>query len=55
LARESRGSSVYDRIADASVHQLRDLACGDIARGLECTAARRAAFAGVPVRRTRAR
>jgi DNA-binding transcriptional ArsR family regulator len=35
LARESRGTSVYYRIADASVFALCDLVCGNIARQQE--------------------
>lgn len=44
VARESRGNAVYYRIADASVYQLCDLVCGNIARQLERTAVERAAF-----------
>jgi DNA-binding transcriptional ArsR family regulator len=35
VARESRGTSVYYRIADESVYALCDLVCGNIARQLE--------------------
>jgi len=45
VARESRGTSVYYRIADASVYALCDLVCGSIARQFERTAEARAAFA----------
>jgi DNA-binding transcriptional ArsR family regulator len=45
VARESRGTSVYYRIADASVFELCDLVCGNIARQMEQTATRRKAFA----------
>jgi len=38
VARESRGTSVYYRIADESVYALCDLVCGNIARQLERTA-----------------
>jgi DNA-binding transcriptional ArsR family regulator len=49
VARESRGTSVYYRIADESVFALCDLVCGNIARQMEDTAVRRKAFA--PARR----
>ena len=42
--RESRGTSVYYRIADASVYALCDLVCGSIARQLEQQAADRRSF-----------
>ena len=42
---ESRGTSVYYRIADESVYALCDLVCGSIARQFERTAAERTAFA----------
>ncbi|MBK7656912.1 MAG: helix-turn-helix transcriptional regulator [Betaproteobacteria bacterium] len=45
VARESRGTSVYYRIADESVYALCDLVCGNIARQMERTNANRAAFA----------
>ena len=45
LARESRGTAAYYRIADPSVYALCDLVCGNIARRLEATAPRREAFA----------
>ncbi len=44
VARESRGTSVYYRIADKSVYALCDLVCGNIARQLERTTRERAAF-----------
>jgi DNA-binding transcriptional ArsR family regulator len=44
VARESRGTSVYYRIADESVYALCDLVCGAIARQLERTAQESAAF-----------
>jgi DNA-binding transcriptional ArsR family regulator len=45
VERESRGTSVYYRIADDSVFALCDLVCGNIARQMEDTATRRKAFA----------
>jgi DNA-binding transcriptional ArsR family regulator len=39
VERESRGTSVYYRIADPSVYALCDLVCGNIARQLERRAA----------------
>jgi DNA-binding transcriptional ArsR family regulator len=44
VAREARGTSVYFRIADASVYQLCDLVCGSIARQFEKVASDQAAF-----------
>jgi DNA-binding transcriptional ArsR family regulator len=44
LVRESRGTSVYYRIADESVYALCDLVCGSIARQFEQTAQERQAF-----------
>ena len=44
VARESRGTSVYYRIADDSVYALCDLVCGSIARQFEQTARERQAF-----------
>ncbi len=46
VARDSRGTSVYYRIADASVYQLCDLVCGSLARKFEQAAVERALFAG---------
>ena len=45
VARESRGTSVYYRIADESVYALCDLVCANIARQLERSASGRRAFA----------
>ena len=44
VARESRGNSAYYSIADASIYQLCDLVCGNIARQYEQTARDRNAF-----------
>ena len=44
VARESRGTSVYYRIADESVYALCDLVCGNIGRQLERTAREREVF-----------
>ncbi len=44
VARESRGTSVYYRIADPSVYQLCDLVCGSLARQFERAASERALF-----------
>ena len=38
VVRESRGTSVYYRIADPSVYELCDVVCGNIARQVERTA-----------------
>ena len=46
VERESRGTSAYYKIADPSVFALCDLVCGNIARQLDRSAARRAAFTG---------
>jgi len=58
VVRESRGTSVYYRIADESVYALCDLVCGSIARKLERTANDRKAFvqasSGRVTRRARA-
>lgn len=45
VARESRGTAVYYRIADDSVYALCDLVCGSIARQLERSAQERKVFA----------
>jgi DNA-binding transcriptional ArsR family regulator len=45
VVRESRRNSAYYSIADASIYQLCELACGNIARRLEQTESQRAAFA----------
>lgn len=44
VARESRGTSVYYRMADESVYQLCDLVCGSLARQFERAASERALF-----------
>jgi DNA-binding transcriptional ArsR family regulator len=44
VARESRGTSVYYRIADESIYALCDLVCGNISRQMERTARQRQAF-----------
>jgi DNA-binding transcriptional ArsR family regulator len=44
VVRESRGTSVYYRIADDSVYTLCDLVCGNIARQFERTAQNRKVF-----------
>jgi DNA-binding transcriptional ArsR family regulator len=44
VERESRGTSVYYRIADDSVFALCDLVCGSIARRLDRSARGRAVF-----------
>src|SRR5689334_7540586 len=44
VARESRGTSVYYRIADESVYDLCDLVCGNIARQHERAARERRTF-----------
>jgi len=48
VAREGRGTSVYYRIADASVYRLCDLVCGSLARRLDQAADARALFAAAP-------
>lgn len=55
VTRETRGTSVYYRIADESVYALCDLVCGNIARKLERSAPGNAAFAAVPARPRAAR
>lgn len=54
LARESRGNSVYYRIADASIYRLCDLVCDSIARRIDRTAPERAPFAAAPLSARRA-
>jgi len=44
VTRESRGTSVYYRMADPSVYQLCDLVCGNLARQFERVATERALF-----------
>src|SRR5580765_1561662 len=44
VVRESRGTSVYYRIADDHIYALCDLVCGNIARQFEQTARDRKAF-----------
>ena len=55
VVRESRGNSAYYSIADDSVYKLCDLVCGNIARELERTASKRAAFAAPTPKRARSR
>jgi DNA-binding transcriptional ArsR family regulator len=45
IARSSRGSNVYYRIADPAVHALCELVCGSIARRYEQSLSERTAFA----------
>lgn len=45
VKRESRGTSAYYQIADASVYELCDLVCGNVARQFERSAQVQAAFA----------
>ena len=44
VARESRGTSVYYRIADESIYALCDLVCGNISRQMERSSQKRQAF-----------
>lgn len=44
VARESRGTAAYYRIADPSVYELCDLVCGSVARQFESSARMQAAF-----------
>ncbi len=44
VARESRGTSAYYRIADESVYELCDLVCGKIARQLQRTSEKHQIF-----------
>ena len=55
VARETRGTSVYYRIADDKVYALCDLVCGNIARQLEQTAGKRSAFVRTAARSGRGR
>ena len=55
VTRESRGTSVYYRIADASVYALCDLVCGNVARRLARDARGTEAFAAKPTRAKAAR
>ncbi len=60
VARESRGTSVYYRIADPQIYELCDLVCGSLARRFEAVARGREAFArgaagAPPLRRRGAR
>jgi len=55
VKRESRGTSVYYRIADESVYALCDLVCGSIARQLERANSGRVLFARSAQPRARAR
>jgi DNA-binding transcriptional ArsR family regulator len=48
VARESRGTSVYYRIADPSVYALCDLVCDSIARQFEQVSKNRQALLGYP-------
>lgn len=51
VARESRGTSVYYRIADSEIYQLCDLVCGSLARRFDAAARGREAFTrGAPPR-----
>ena len=55
VQRESRGTSVFYKIADPSVYALCDLVCGNIARQIERTAQHRKVFARNAVRAGKAR
>lgn len=55
LARETRGTSVYYRIADPAIYELCNLVCGNLGRRFESTQAQREAFAPPAPRRRRAR
>ncbi len=55
VARESRGNSVYYRVADPTVNQLCDLVCGSVARRFDEVASARAAFAAPPAAPSKAR
>lgn len=51
VVRESRGTSVYYRIADKSVYALCDLVCGSIARQIDRSLQRRSVFHAPRMRR----
>jgi DNA-binding transcriptional ArsR family regulator len=53
VARESRGTSAYYRIADPSVYALCDLVCGSIGRQVERTIEQRAVFVKAAARRVK--
>ena len=55
VARESRGTSVYYRIADERIYALCDLVCGNIARRFEQTARERKAFVRTAARAAKTR
>jgi DNA-binding transcriptional ArsR family regulator len=55
VARESRGTSVYYRIADDQIYALCDLVCGNIARQFEQTARGRKAFTRTAARAAKQR
>jgi DNA-binding transcriptional ArsR family regulator len=55
VTRESRGTSVYYRIADPSVYALCDLVCDSLARRFELAATERAAFVSSAARSAAAR
>ena len=44
VARESRGTSAYYRIADQSIYELCDMVCGNVARQVERSAKDRGVF-----------
>jgi len=48
VARESRGTSAYYRIADESVYELCDLVCGKIAQQLQQAARKHQVFSATP-------
>ncbi|QTD44156.1 ArsR/SmtB family transcription factor [Ottowia testudinis] len=56
VARESRGNSVYYRVADPTVNELCDLVCGSVARRFDQVVSAHAAFVAstAPARRRRA-
>jgi DNA-binding transcriptional ArsR family regulator len=55
VTRETRGTSVYYRIADDSVYALCDLVCGNIARQQEKAATQRQVFTRTATRAGRAK